>query len=66
MSPEELGQKLTDDAIARPPDAAGAESLLYGLEREREQLGAVNLRAEDEAQRIRRPAATPCGSNART
>ncbi|KQS55503.1 chromosome segregation protein SMC [Brevundimonas sp. Leaf363] len=49
MSPEDLGQKLQDDAIARPPDAAGAESLLYGLEREREQMGAVNLRAEDEA-----------------
>jgi len=49
MSPEALGQKLTDDAIARPPDAAGAESLLFGLEREREALGAVNLRAEDEA-----------------
>ncbi|QTN19110.1 AAA family ATPase [Brevundimonas sp. AJA228-03] len=49
MSPGELGQKLSDDAIASPPDAAGAESLLYGLEREREHLGAVNLRAEDEA-----------------
>jgi len=49
MSPEDLGQKLIDDAIARPPDAAGAESLLFGLEREREALGAVNLRAEDEA-----------------
>jgi len=49
MSPEELGQKLQDDAIARPPDTAGAESLLYGLEREREALGAVNLLAEDEA-----------------
>jgi chromosome segregation protein len=49
MSPEQLGQKLIDDAIARPPDTAGAESLLYGLEREREQLGAVNLRAEEEA-----------------
>ncbi len=49
MSPEDLGRKLTDDAVARPPDAAGAESLLYGLEREREALGAVNLRAEDEA-----------------
>ncbi|MCS6627198.1 chromosome segregation protein SMC [Roseibacterium beibuensis] len=49
MSPEELGQKLQDDAIARPPDAAGAESLLYGLEREREALGAVNLLAEEEA-----------------
>ena len=49
MSPDELGQKLTDDAIARPPDTAGAESLLTGLEREREALGAVNLRAEEEA-----------------
>lgn len=49
MSPEELGRKLQDDAIARPPDAAGAESLLYGLEREREALGAVNLLAEEEA-----------------
>lgn len=50
LTPAELGQKLTDDAIARPPDAAGAESLLHGLEREREHLGAVNLRAEDEAE----------------
>ena len=50
MSPEDLGQKLTDDAIARPPDAAGAESLLFGLEREREALGAVNLLAEEEAE----------------
>ncbi|MFN3353041.1 MAG: hypothetical protein ACK4Z5_05480, partial [Brevundimonas sp.] len=49
LTPEALGQKLIDDAVARPPDAAGAENLLYGLEREREQLGAVNLRAEDEA-----------------
>ncbi len=50
MSPEDLGQKLIDDAIARPPDAAGAESLLFGLEREREALGAVNLLAEEEAE----------------
>jgi chromosome segregation protein len=50
MSPQDLGQKLIDDAVARPADAAGAESLLYGLEREREHLGAVNLRAEDEAE----------------
>lgn len=49
MAPEDLGRKLVDEAVARPPDAAGAESLLYGLEREREALGAVNLRAEDEA-----------------
>ena len=49
MSPEELGQKLKDDAIALPSDAAGAETLLFGLERERESLGAVNLRADEEA-----------------
>lgn len=49
MSPDDLGQKLMDDAIARPRDTAGAESLLSGLEREREALGAVNLRAEEEA-----------------
>ncbi len=49
MGPEELGQKLKDDAIALPSDAAGAETLLFGLEREREALGAVNLRADEEA-----------------
>ncbi len=49
MSPEELGQRLKDEAIAQPADAAGAESLLYGLERERDALGAVNLLAEEEA-----------------
>lgn len=49
MSPEELGAKLREDAVASPTDAAGAESLLYGLERERDALGPVNLRAEDEA-----------------
>jgi len=49
MSPEELGAKLKEDAVAAPGDAAGAESLLYGLERERDALGPVNLRAEDEA-----------------
>jgi chromosome segregation protein len=49
MTPEELGRKLKEEAIAQPADAAGAESLLYGLEREREQLGLVNLRADEEA-----------------
>jgi chromosome segregation protein len=56
MSPEELGQKLTDDAIARPPDAAGAESLLYGLEREREAAGRGQPAGRGRGQRIRRPA----------
>ncbi|WP_312812219.1 chromosome segregation protein SMC [Brevundimonas sp.] len=49
MTPEELGKKLQEDAIARPPDTAGAENLLFALEREREAMGAVNLRAEEEA-----------------
>jgi chromosome segregation protein len=49
MTPEALEAKLSDDAVARPADVAGAESLLAGLEREREHLGAVNLRAEEEA-----------------
>lgn len=48
-TPETLGHKLKEEAIATPADAAGAESLLSGLERERDQLGAVNLRAEEEA-----------------
>ena len=49
LSPQELSRKLREDANAQPADAAGAESLLYGLERERDALGAVNLRAEEEA-----------------
>jgi len=48
-TPDELGQRLREEAIATPTDASGAESLLSGLERERDQLGAVNLRAEEEA-----------------
>ncbi|MGZ3297556.1 MAG: chromosome segregation protein SMC, partial [Asticcacaulis sp.] len=48
-TPDELGQRLREEAIATPADASGAESLLSGLERERDQLGAVNLRAEEEA-----------------
>jgi chromosome segregation protein len=49
LAPDDLGRKLKEDASAVPTDVAGAESLLYGLEREREGLGAVNLRAEEEA-----------------
>jgi chromosome segregation protein len=47
-SPDELGQRLKEEAIATPADASGAESLLSGLERQRDELGAVNLRAEEE------------------
>jgi chromosome segregation protein len=48
-TPDELGQRLKEEAIATPADASGAESLLSGLERQRDELGAVNLRAEEEA-----------------
>ena len=48
FGPDALAQKLREEAIATPPDLAGAETLLSGLERERDELGPVNLRAEDE------------------
>ncbi len=49
LEPEALARKLADEAVAIPADAAGTESHLFNLERQREALGAVNLRAEDEA-----------------
>ena len=48
-TPDALGRRLKEEAVATPADATGAEALLSGLERERDQLGAVNLRAEEEA-----------------
>ena len=49
MEPEELARKLADEAVAIPADGAGAEAHLFNLERQREAIGPVNLRAEDEA-----------------
>ena len=49
LEPQALGHSLKAEAIAIPADTQGAESLLSGLERERDDLGAVNLRAQDEA-----------------
>ncbi|HEV2530346.1 chromosome segregation protein SMC [Phenylobacterium sp.] len=49
MEPEELAQKLSDDAVAIPTDAEGIEAHLYNLERQRDSIGPVNLRAEEEA-----------------
>ncbi|MDO1559929.1 chromosome segregation protein SMC [Brevundimonas sp. 2R-24] len=49
MSPDALRQKLDAEAIAAPPDADAAETLLRSLERDREALGPVNLRAEEES-----------------
>ena len=50
MEPEQLGQRLADDAVAIPPDPEGVEAHLFNLERQREAIGAVNLRAEEEVQ----------------
>ncbi|CAN1551757.1 Smc Chromosome segregation ATPases [Caulobacteraceae bacterium] len=49
MEPEELGQRITEEAIAIPGDAGGVEAHLYALERDRDAIGLVNLRAEEEA-----------------
>ena len=49
MEPEELARKLADEAVAIPADADGMEAHLFNLEREREGIGPVNLRAEEEA-----------------
>jgi chromosome segregation protein len=49
VEPEQLGQSLADEAVAIPSDTGGIEAHLYNLERQRDQIGPVNLRAEDEA-----------------
>src|SRR6185369_15384129 len=49
IEPEELAQKLADEAVAIPGDAGGIEAHLYNLERQRDAIGPVNLRAEEEA-----------------
>ena len=49
VEPEDLARSLADEAVAIPAEAGGIEAHLYNLERQREALGAVNLRAEEEA-----------------
>jgi len=49
LEPEDLARSLADEAVAIPAEAGGIEAHLYNLERQREALGAVNLRAEEEA-----------------
>ena len=45
----QLARRLADEAVAIPKDAGGIEAHLYALERQRESIGAVNLRAGEEA-----------------
>ncbi len=47
--PEDLGRQLKEQGSTIPVDPAGVEQHLRGLERERDLLGLVNLRAEEEA-----------------
>jgi chromosome segregation protein len=49
IEPEALGRKLQEDAAAIPTDPARVEQHLRQLERELDAIGAVNLRAEEEA-----------------
>lgn len=49
IEPEQLAKRLADEAVAIPSDAGGIEAHLYALERQRDSIGPVNLRAEEEA-----------------
>jgi chromosome segregation protein len=49
LEPDELGRRLTEEAVAIPSSAGGIEDHLANLERERDAIGLVNLRAEEEA-----------------
>ncbi len=48
LEPDTLARALGDAAVAVPADTDGVDAHLVALERERDQLGAVNLRAEEE------------------
>ncbi len=48
LAPEALAARLSAEAVAIPSDPAAVEGHLRALEREREALGAVNLRADEE------------------
>ncbi|MDB5430216.1 MAG: smc [Caulobacter sp.] len=52
MEPDELGRRLAEEAVAIPSSAGGIEDHLANLERERDAIGLVNLRAEEEAEEL--------------
>jgi chromosome segregation protein len=52
VEPEALRKQLADEAVAIPSDAGGVEAHLYNLERQRDAIGPVNLRAEEDATEI--------------
>ena len=52
LEPEALGKRLAEEAAALPKDAAAMEQQLAALERERELMGPVNLRADEDAREL--------------
>jgi chromosome segregation protein len=49
VEPQELARQISEEAVAIPSNAGGIEAHLYQLERQRDGIGPVNLRAEEEA-----------------
>ena len=49
LEPHALAETIAAGAVAIPADPAGVEAHLRALERDRDALGGVNLRAEEEA-----------------
>ena len=49
LEPEALAARIAAEAVAIPADPEGLEAHLRALERERDAMGGVNLRAEEEA-----------------
>ncbi len=52
IEPEDLARRLADEAVAIPADPGGVEAHLYNLERQRDAIGPVNLRADDESAEV--------------
>ncbi len=49
LEPQALAERIAAEAFAIPTDPGGLETHLRALERERDAMGAVNLRADEEA-----------------
>jgi chromosome segregation protein len=52
VEPDALGRRLKEEAIAIPAQTTGLDTHLAALERERELIGPVNLRADEEAREL--------------
>jgi chromosome segregation protein len=52
LEPDALARRLAEEAQALPRDAAAMEAQLAALERERELMGPVNLRADEDVREL--------------